>query len=294
MKKKVVVFGEMLWDCLPSGAVPGGAPMNVAVNLHRLGLDSRLISAVGKDPDGEGLLDFLRSFDLPIDMIQVNDRPTSKVLVDDSDKENIRYDIVTSVAWDFIQTNAASEAQVSDSDAFVFGSLGVRNKESYQTLLNLLPKARLRIFDINLRPPFYDLQQIEELLHQSDIVKINEEELEKLALYFGLKPEMTEVADFLMEEYAIAQVCVTLGGKGAFVRKENVGLRHHGYHVKVEDTIGAGDAFLSGFIYQLLQEASLEKTLVFACKLGAFVAGKKGGTPSYSLQEIERTDFPEN
>ncbi|MFN5333005.1 MAG: PfkB family carbohydrate kinase, partial [Bacteroidota bacterium] len=67
MPKHVVLYGEMLWDCLPTGAVPGGAPMNVALHLHQVGRATQLISAVGKDPEGEALLDFLRSFKLPMD-----------------------------------------------------------------------------------------------------------------------------------------------------------------------------------------------------------------------------------
>ncbi len=104
MSDSVVLFGEMLWDCLPTGAVPGGAPMNVALHLHQLGLPTRLISAVGKDADGEKLLDFLRSFNLPLDWVQVKEaQDTSKVVVDTRDPENIRYDILKPVAWDFLE-----------------------------------------------------------------------------------------------------------------------------------------------------------------------------------------------
>lgn len=104
MSHKVVIFGEMLWDCLPTGPVAGGAPMNVALNLHQLGLNSRLISAIGNDSDGRNLLEFLNSFEIPTDMIQTNfEHETSRVLVDNSDPENIKYTIVSPVAWDFIR-----------------------------------------------------------------------------------------------------------------------------------------------------------------------------------------------
>ncbi|MHA7128407.1 carbohydrate kinase family protein [Algoriphagus namhaensis] len=294
MKKKVAVFGEMLWDCLPSGAVPGGAPMNVALNLHKLGLESRLISAVGEDQDGQALLDFLRASALPLDLIQVlADQPTSKVLVDDSDPENMKYEIVAPVAWDYIAPSAKMLEEVSTSDALVFGSLGVRHSVSFDTLLELLPLAKLRVFDVNLRWPFVDFQKIEQLLGFADIVKINEEEYEELATYFHLKPEMHEVADFLKEEFDLKMVCVTLGAKGAFIQIDRMGLRHNGYRVKVQDTIGAGDAFLSGLIYQQLQGKDLVETLEFSGKLGAFVAGQKGGTPEYSLEQIERLRLEE-
>lgn len=288
MNKKVVVFGEMLWDCLPSGAVPGGAPMNVALNLHKLGLQSRLISAVGKDNDGQALLDFLGASSLPLDLIQVlPDQATSKVLVDDSDPENMKYEIVAPVAWDFINVNQANIQAVSEADAFVFGSLGVRNPKSFSSLMELLPLAKLRVFDVNLRPPFVYLKQIENLFAQTDILKINEEELETLADYFGLKPEITEVAGFLRKEFDLQMVCVTLGAKGAFLQVKGTGISHKGYRVKVQDTIGAGDAFLSGLIYQQLKDSDLVQSLEFSSKLGAFVASQKGGTPDYTLEQIE-------
>ncbi len=45
----VVCFGETLWDVLPDGKQPGGAPMNVAYHLGKLGKNPAVISRVGKD-----------------------------------------------------------------------------------------------------------------------------------------------------------------------------------------------------------------------------------------------------
>jgi len=287
MKNKVVIFGEMLWDCLPGGAVPGGAPMNVALNLHQLGLDSTLISAVGKDIDGENLLDFLRTFQLPLNSIQVNsNHDTSKVLVDDSDKENIKYHIVSPVAWDFIEWNNEIDLAVSEADAFVFGSLGVRNLKSLSTLLKLLQHQVVRIFDANLRPPFYDFEVIETLLGFADILKINDDELEIFADYFNVESSIESVCSYLDQHFPMDLICITKGSKGAVIYQKGEMISHQGYKVQVEDSIGAGDAFLSGFIKSYLEEKSLKETLDFACKLGAFVATKKGGTPRYSLEEI--------
>ena len=289
MENKVVVFGEMLWDCLPSGPVAGGAPMNVALNLHQLGLNSRLISAVGKDEDGEKLLEFLKGFQLPINLIQQKEEhETSKVLVDDSDPENMKYTIVSPVAWDFITWNPTMDEAVSSADAFVFGTLGVRNPESLNTLIKLLHHQTLRIFDANLRPPFYDFEIIETLLGFADILKINEDELEVFADYFDLEPSVNAVCEYLDQHFPMDLICVTKGSKGALVYEKGHIIEHPGYKVKVEDSIGAGDAFLSGFIKMYLEDNPPEKTLDFASKLGAFVATKKGGTPKYTQAEVEQ------
>jgi fructokinase len=287
MRDHIVVFGEMLWDCLPTGAVAGGAPMNVALNLHQLGLNSRLISAVGADSDGQKLLGFLADFDLPLDLIQVKkDKETSKVLVDTSDPENIKYTIVPNVAWDFITWSETLDSVVEEADAFVFGTLAVRNSDSLRTLLRLLHHPTLKVFDANLRPPFYDFEVIETLLGYADILKINEDELEIFADYFNTEPSIPALCDYLDHHFPMEIICITRGAKGAVLYQKGKITEHPGYQVKFQDSIGAGDAFLSGFIKTYLEEKTPEEILDFACKLGGFVATKKGGTPKYTEAEV--------
>lgn len=289
MRDHVVIFGEMLWDCLPTGPVAGGAPMNVALNLHQLGLQSRLISAVGADQDGQNLLDFLKSFDLPLDLIQTKkDKETSKVLVDTSDPENIKYTIVSPVAWDYIEWSEDLDKAVEEADAFVFGTLGVRNNESLKTLLQLLYHPTLRIFDANLRPPFYDFEVIETLLGFADILKINEDELEVFADYFKTEPTIEGLCTYLDQHFPMEIICITRGAKGAVLYQKGRLIEHPGYHVKFQDSIGAGDAFLSGFVKTYLEERAPEEILDFACKLGGFVATQKGGTPRYREADVLR------
>jgi fructokinase len=289
MRDNVVIFGEMLWDCLPTGPVAGGAPMNVALNLHQLGLQSRLISAVGADQDGQNLLDFLRSFDLSLDLVQIKkDKETSKVLVDTADPENIKYTIVSPVAWDFIEWSSQLDKAVEEADAFVFGTLGVRNNESLKTLLQLLHHPTLRIFDANLRPPFYDFEVIETLLGFADILKINEDELEVFADYFKTEPTIEGLCSFLDQHFPMEIICITRGAKGAVLYQKGKLIEHPGYQVKFQDSIGAGDAFLSGFVKTYLEERAPEEILDFSCKLGGFVATQKGGTPRYTEADVLR------
>jgi fructokinase len=289
MSDTVVLFGEMLWDCLPTGAVPGGAPMNVALHLHQLGLPTQLISAVGKDADGEKLLDFLRSFNLPLDLVQVLEQhPTSQVIVDTRDPENMRYDIVKPVAWDFLAWSPEQDRIVEAADAFLFGTLGARHPESLATLLKLLRHPTLRIFDANLRPPHYSFAVIEMLLGYTDILKINEEELEVFAEHFGTEATITGLCGYLDQHYPISIICITRGSKGAAIYQKGTLVEHPGYKVAFQDSIGAGDAFLSGFIKMYLAEKSPEEIIDFACKLGGYVATQKGGAPRYTEQDVLR------
>jgi fructokinase len=296
MSKRVICFGEMLWDCFPAHEIPGGAPMNVALHLSQLGLDVALISRLGRDAHGKGLHDFVSTYTLDKGLIQWDDHhATGTVEVNNQDPQNVRYTIVSPVAWDFIEWSESLQAAVNQSDAFVFGSLAVRNQTSWECLYQLLHSPVLKIFDINLRAPFYDFEQIEIILGYTDILKINEDELILVADYFNIELNSSkqdviatahEVCNFLTEHFPIELICVTLGANGAMTYQDGKVTRHGGYQVKVEDTVGSGDAFLSGFIKSYLERDQLKEVLDFACALGAFVATQKGGTPRYTLEDV--------
>src|SRR5437868_888666 len=57
MSADFYAFGEILWDCLPSGKHAGGAPFNVTAHLAQIGVSSALISCVGRDPLGDEILE---------------------------------------------------------------------------------------------------------------------------------------------------------------------------------------------------------------------------------------------
>ena len=102
-KKKVLCFGETLWDVFPDEKKPGGAPANVAVHLRNFGLEPKLISRIGKDELGNNLLKFLREKGLDTSFIQVDEKyPTGVVNVQIADTGDARYDIVYPSAWDYI------------------------------------------------------------------------------------------------------------------------------------------------------------------------------------------------
>jgi fructokinase len=77
-----------------------------------------------------------------------------------------------------------------------------------------------------------------------------------------------------------------MGGDGAVINYKGEFLRHSGYLVTVEDTVGSGDSFLAAMLYKELSGASPQEALTFASALGALVASKAGGCPSYEKSEI--------
>jgi fructokinase len=290
IKRKVVCYGEILWDNLPSGKKPGGAPMNVAYHLNQLGIESRLISKVGNDKNGEELLAFLQTKGLSRKYCQIdNTYPTSTVEVLIGEDNEVKYEIVKPVAWDYIEENEEISTLTENADAFVFGSLATRCLTSYNTLLSLLDKATFRVFDVNLRAPHYSVDFIAKLLVKSDLLKLNIHELNLITNWFfpNCKTEWEKVT-LIQERFQIPEIVVTKGSLGATYYTKNEQYNYPAYKVIVNDTIGSGDSFLAAFLAKRLEDTEIEETLSYAAALGAYVTMHSGACPEYEKNDLYR------
>ncbi|WP_340114926.1 carbohydrate kinase family protein [Maribellus mangrovi] len=285
----ILCFGEVLWDRLPTGAKPGGAPMNVALHLRAAGLNVSFASCVGQDEPGDRLRDFLQNSGLKTNLIQVDKTlPTSEVLVKLDENRNASYEICEPVAWDNISLDNSLLQEAQNSGLLVYGSLASRNKTTRETLLQLLETDATKLIDVNLRAPFDKQEVVELLLSKSDIVKLNDDELDIIARWYNLSTKDEEQkVKWMVKQYGIKMLCVTKGANGALLCSDNEFFHHPGYKVHTIDTVGAGDAFLSGLITALLKKQSPGSALNLACATGAFVASKAGATPKYNWQEIQ-------
>ena len=278
----------MLWDMLPSGKQPGGAPMNVAIHLKNFDMNPAFISRVGDDDLGVELMDYLNNQGFNTNFIQTGiTHLTGIVKVNLTDKTEVTYKIVHPVAWDYIQTTPENKQLTKDSDVFVYGTLAVRSQQSRDTLFELLKDARLKVFDVNIRPPHLDRATTEYLLQQADIVKVNEHELTTICTWFGIQPEVETQMKFLYERFDLKLVCVTLGADGAVVLSNEGFHSQCGYEVEVQDTIGSGDSFLAMFLKEYISGSPIPSALKKACAVGALVASHRGATPDISESELD-------
>jgi fructokinase len=291
----VVCFGEVLWDILPGGKMPGGAPVNVAYHLHKLGKQPALITKVGQDEEGAGLVKIFSGYGLCTTYFQVDDQyETGKVFGKPNEFDEMVYDIVAPSAWDHINWDAALEQLVSNSAYFVFGSLACRNQASEaskDTLLQLLQVAQCRVLDINLRAPYYNRRLVTELLQNCDIVKLNLSELELITGWFSTYSSIEDRIKVVQEEFGIDTIIITMGANGALLNVAGCMYAHQGYPVKVADTVGAGDAFLAGFIKGLLDKEPYQQVLEFASVMGAFTASNTGACPPYTATDIQKFTY---
>ncbi len=284
--KTIFCFGEALWDCLPEGNFPGGAPLNVAFHLNQLGVRAFPVTAVGLDPLGRELVDIVRRWGVRTDFIGWHPTlPTGTVAAEINAQGDARYTIREDVAWDDIPVTAQLLSAVGSADAVVYGTLAQRSV-SNRLQLEKLQQASVNTFtvcDVNLRPPYDDHERVWKLASQADLVKLNDGELRTLLDDTRERRSLEALARLFATEIGVDAVCVTAGAKGA-------GLLHaHEWHwcdakpITTRDTVGAGDAFLAGLISRLLDpHTAPRECLQHACRLGEFVASRHGATPLHA------------
>lgn len=286
-KSNVVCFGEMLWDVLPTGAKPGGAPMNVAYHLQKLGLVPAVITRIGDDANGKKLMDLLSQNNITTTYVQTDPvQPTGVVLAHLNEKAEATYDIVSPVAWDFIALHGDLKKLVSEAEYFVFGSLAARSDTSRDTLFQLLEHANTKVLDINLRAPHFTKTTVEALLQQCHLLKINDQELPLIAGWYGDFKKLEDQMALLQDRFSIDTIVTTRGSEGAVWSRNGKFVAHPGFKVTVKDTVGSGDAFLAALLYGLHTHTPEAEALQFANGLGAFVASREGAWPAYTLADV--------
>lgn len=280
-------FGEALWDVLPNGMFPGGAPLNVAYHLRQHGVDVRLLSAVGRDFLGDEILRRLEQWNVDGSHVaRLAKWPTGIVRASVDEHGVPTYSIERRVAWDHIPVDSAlRKGSQTVPAAVVFGTLALRgpsNRKSLDALISAWP-ATLRVVDLNLRPPFVSRQVVLFSLRRAHVLKLSDSELGTIStLPVRTQKELARAARLVSRIHGIPRVCVTAGPKGAGLLWDDAWVWEPGRTVKVQDTIGAGDAFLAALLSAILQDrAAPKQALAAACRMGEFVASKAGATPAY-------------
>jgi fructokinase len=285
--RTIVAIGEALWDVFPDGRRPGGAPCNVAFHAARLGDRGVIVTRVGDDAEGAELSSFLRERGVVTDQVQRDDtRPTGTVTVAIEDGEP-RYTIIEDVAWDYIEADRDARSLIRTADAICIGSLAQRCQPSREAIHGLLSDARdqaLVVFDVNLRPPFIDADVLDATLRASDIVKMNESEVDQVSDLL-VRPSLT---GWLLEEVGVQAACVTHGERGASITTRSGTVTSPGVEIdsSTGDAVGAGDAFTAAMAHRFVRGATPEEALHAANRYAALVATKRGAMPVISSEEL--------
>lgn len=270
---RVLCLGEILFDCLadqigqPLDKVdswtpyPGGAPANVACALIKLGTPAGFIGCVGEDQAGKQLVQLLECVGVNVAGVQRHPTaPTREIYVvrsDSGDREfaGFKDHDTTAFADTQLQADQLPSHLFNDADFLVLGTLELAYPVTRAAIYQVLDLAEQNyvkvVLDVNWRPVFWPdpelaPQEIRALLPRVDFLKLSEEEAELLF-------QTQDPGAIARQLDDIEGVLITKGERGcAYFLSGNEGSLP-GFEVEVEDTTGAGDGFLAGFVHQLAQ-----------------------------------------
>jgi 2-dehydro-3-deoxygluconokinase len=277
----------------------GGAESNVAIGVRRLGGEATWIGCVGEDSLGTRVLRELRAEGLAVVAVVDPAAPTG-LMVKEAPVPG------TSRVWYYRAGSAGSRLRPDDlppelvAGAEVLHLTGITPGLSPDALaatrhaLELAADAVVS-FDVNHRAPVWagrDAAVVyRELARAAHVVFAGEDEARLLT-----GSSTTDPAERLEEMAASTDGDVVLkrGAEGCLARVDGTTYEVPAVAVAVVDTVGAGDAFVAGYLAELLVGAGAEQRLATATRCGAFTCRSPGdweGLPTRrDLDALDRAD----
>ncbi|MCB1618135.1 MAG: carbohydrate kinase [Pseudomonadales bacterium] len=284
-RKRIAGLGEILWDVFPDGPRFGGAPANfacMAAALSKPFADVFMVGAVGKDDLGQRAISSLVSHDVDVTQVRSADEVTGTVTVHLDSQGKPTYEFAADTAWDnFVCDNAWTDIARS-LDLVCFGTLAQRSdrsRDAIQTFVAATSSSAVRIFDINLGPPFYTTETILRSLELANVLKLNDEELPILMQLCGIHGDLHDALGQLQTRYGLQCIAFTRGSDGAVLLRGSELDESVGIPTEVVDTVGAGDAFTAALAMGLLSDEPLHTINRRASRLASYVCSQAGATP---------------
>ena len=271
-----LIFGEVLFDQFEdSSSILGGAPFNVAWHLQAFGLQPMFVSRVGDDSYGRRIRDEMQKWGMSTAGLQKDSTyPTGLVSVTIKNDEP-SFNILTDRAYDHISADALPPIKPS---LIYHGSLAVRHPDSAATLSTIKQRFDAPVFiDVNLRPPWWQHETLNNLLQDANWIKLNNDEIDIL---IEGKATALEKGRELLQRYNVETVVLTLGAEGAIALTLN-GEQSRvapSQALNIVDTVGAGDAFSSVCILGHLKKWPVSTTLERAQAFASAIVQIRGAT----------------
>ncbi len=317
---EIVSIGEILIDMFPSEVGrkmvevtsfypnPGGACANVAVAAARLGKTSAFIGKVGDDFFGCSLIDTLKKNGVEISGMRVDEKARTTVafiaMPDENTAEFIFFrnpgaDLCLKI--DDLDIDLVERAKILHCGSLILVDEPARSAQ-FKAVETARNRGAIISFDVNYRPGLWNshldaIDQIKKMLPLTDLLKVNESELELLS---GSRDPL--IGGKVLLSRGPKLVAVTLGIKGSFYLTEKATGFVPPFIINTVDAIGCGDAFIGALLSRLvdisdnqldLGENELLSLFTFANAAGAFTALSHGVIPALPTA-LQLNDFINN
>ncbi|MEE4715120.1 5-dehydro-2-deoxygluconokinase [Pseudomonas alliivorans] len=296
--------GARLEDVSSFAKYLGGSSANIAFGTARLGLKSAMLSRVGDDHMGRFLVESLAREGCDVSAIKRDpERLTAMVLLGLKDRETFPLVFYRENCADMaLRAEDIDEAQIASSKALLITGTHFSTDQVFKASIQALDYAEKhqvhRVLDIDYRPVLWGLagkadgetrfvadqnvtQHVQRILPRFDLIVGTEEE-------FLIAGGATDLLSALrtVREHTAATLVVKLGPQGCTVihgaipaRLED-GAIYPGVRVEVLNVLGAGDAFMSGFLSGWLKDASDERCCQLANACGGLVVSRHACAPA--------------
>lgn len=285
-RNSIVGLGEVLWDVFPDGPRFGGAPANfacLAAQLTAGDADVEMVSRVGRDELGPPAIAALREHGVGAKLVAESNWQTSRVDVTLDAAGVASYRFAEDVAWDHLEWTEALGELAAETKVVCFGTLAQRAEVSSATIQRFVyttPPDALRVFDINLRTPYWSEKVIRESLELANVLKLNDAELPILAGMLKISGEPREQLRQLNERYSLRLTALTRGAEGSLlIGASGEASELPSQPTKIVDTVGAGDAFTAAMVVGFLKALPLGEINAWAGRVAAYVCSQPGAAP---------------
>lgn len=297
-------IGGRLEDMGAFAKYVGGSPTNTAVGGSRLGLKTALLTRVGADHMGRFIREQLAREGVDVSSVITDEaRLTALVVLGIRDRESFPLIFYRENCADMALTKAdVDEAQVRQARAVLINGTHLSQGAVFEASMHAAATAKASggrvVFDVDYRPVLWgltprDLGENRFVAHDA-VTEILQRVLPLCDLIVGTEEEIhilggstdTIAALRSVRERTDALLVCKRGPEGcsafpaAIPNSLGEGVTGPGFRVEVFNVLGAGDAFMSGFLRGWLRNLPLERCCELANAAGAIVVSRHGCAPA--------------
>jgi 5-dehydro-2-deoxygluconokinase len=302
-------IGGRLEDMLSFTKYLGGSPANTAVGVARLGLKPAMLTRVGDEHNGRFVRETLAAEGVDVSHVKTDPRRlTALVFLGIQDRETFPLVFYRDHCADMaIEEADVTPAHIASATALLLSGTHLSQPQTYQACRAAIRHAKASatrvVLDIDYRPVLWGLTSpgmgeqrfvpsdqvsahVQTVIPSCDLVVGTEEEIH---IAGGSSDTLTAIhrlrsltdGTIVMKRGPMG--CVVFDG--AIPDRLDDGLRGPGFPVDVYNVLGAGDAFMAGFLCGWLKDEPLERCCTYANACGALVVSRHGCAPAMASWE---------